>query len=289
MQEGRIYIEKAHPQLSVASQCKLLEIHRSGLYYIPSGETELNLELMRKMDEHFLKYPFKGVPIMTQWLREDEHYPVNEKRIRRLMRLMGLLAIYPKMNLSKAEKAAYKFPYLLRNMFIERRNQAWGIDITYVPMKGGFMYLCAIIDHYSRYVVGWNISNTMTAEWVTEVIEEAITRNGKPEIINSDHGSQFTSEKYTGFIKSLEAVQISMDGKGRAIDNIFIERLWRSVKYENIYLHDYATGTELYEGLKEYFRFYNQQRHHQSLEYKTPESQYQKAAGKRKRFHLKKK
>lgn len=149
MQERRKHIEKNHPQLSVVAQCELLEIHRSGLYYQPCPETPLNLELMRKMDEPFLKYPFKGVPSMTRWLREDEHYPVNEKRIRRLMRLMGLQAIYPKKNLSKAEKAVYKFPYLLRNIIIERCNQVWGIDITYVPMKGDFMYLCAIIDLYS--------------------------------------------------------------------------------------------------------------------------------------------
>ena len=278
MQERRKNINKAHRLLSIVSQCKLLGISRSGLYYRPSEETSFNLELMRKMDEHFLKYPFKGVPRMTRWLREDEQMQVNEKRIRRLMRLMGLQAIYPKRNLSKAEKAAYKFPYLLRNMLIERPNQVWGIDITYIPMKGGYMYLCAIIDLYSRYVVGWSISNTMNAEWVSGLVGEAIEQHGKPEIINSDQGSQFTSEKYTAYIKKFETVRISMDGKGRAIDNVFIERLWRSVKYENIYIRDYATGLELYEGLKEYFRFYNNERHHQSLGYKTPDMLYRQAA-----------
>lgn len=278
MQERREQIEKDHQHLSVVSQCELLEIHRSGLYYKPCSETAFNLELMRKLDEHFLKYPFKGVLRMTTWLREDENLKVNEKRIRRLLRLMGLQAIYPKKNLSKAEKAAYKFPYLLRNLNVVRSNQVWGIDITYIPMKGGYMYLCAIIDLYSRYVVGWSISNTMNAEWISELVGDAVEKHGKPEIINSDQGSQFTSEKYTAYINNMETIKISMDGKGRAIDNIFIERLWRSVKYENVYIRDYSTGTELYEGLKEYFRFYNQERHHQSLNNKTPEFVYKQAA-----------
>lgn len=276
MEELRDRVDKDHKHLSIVSQCQLLNIHRSGLYYQPCQETLLNLELMRKIDEHFLLYPYKGVRRMVPWL-EEEGYWVNEKRIRRLYRLMGLQTIYPKRNLSKADKLAYKYPYLLKGLRIERINQVWATDITYIPMKGGYMYLCAVIDLYSRYVVGWSISNTMTTEWILDIIKDAIARNGKPEIINSDQGTQFTSKDYTETITKAE-IKISMDGKGRAIDNIFIERLWRSVKYENIYLRDYANGIELYAGLKEYFRFYNDQRHHQSLDYKTPQQVYYKAA-----------
>jgi putative transposase len=185
--------------------------------------------------------------------------------------------LYPVKRTTTADPLAYKYPYLLKNKVIERPGQAWAIDITYVPMKGGFMYLFAIIDLYSRYVVGWDLSNSMTAEWCCEVVREAIENMGAPELINSDQGSQFTSEIYTTLLQE-KGIKISMDGKGRAIDNIFIERLWRTVKYEYIYLHVHENGLDLYQGLSEYFRFYNQERIHQSLQYETPEKVYKKVA-----------
>ena len=276
MEQRRAYIDKAHPDLSIVAQCEMMSINRSGLYYTPCGETPLNLDVMRKIDEHFLKYPFKGVLRMTAWLR-DSGYKVNPKRTRRLYHLMGLQTIYPKRNLSKADRKAYKYPYLLRGLKIDHSNQVWAIDITYIPMRKGFMYLCAIIDLHSRFVVGWSISNTMTTECVNEIVKHAIARHGKPEIINSDQGSQFTSKEYVELLQNA-GIQISMDGKGRALDNIFIERLWRRVKYEDIYIKDYADGLELYEGLKMYFLEYNELHGHQSLDYKTPHQIYYKAA-----------
>jgi putative transposase len=246
------------------------------LYYQPVAESEENLLFMRLIDEQYLSTPFYGFRKMPQFLI-DQGYQVNRKRVRRLMRLMGLMAIYQKPNTSQADKTHYKYPYLLKGLAITRPNQVWAADITYIPMKRGFMYLMAIIDLHSRYVVGWSVSNSMEADWSTQVLEEAIARYGKPDIFNTDQGSQFTSDV---FIKTLtdKHITISMDGKGRALDNIFIERLWRSVKYENIYLNAYGDGTSLYQGLKTYFEFYNQKRFHQSLDYQTPQSIYQMAA-----------
>ncbi len=264
--------------LSMNRQCKLLQIHRSGLYYTPVPESEENLCLMRLMDEQYLNTPFYGIRRLTQWLRKKE-YEVNTKRVRRLMKLMGWQTLYRKKNTSKPSKEHPAYPYLLRDLKIERNNQVWGIDITYVPMRRGFMYLCAIIDLHTRYVVNWSISNTMTAQWCQQVVEDAIAMHGQPEIINSDQGSQFTAFEYTGLLTDREnPIQISMDGKGRCIDNIFIERLWKSVKYECVYLHVYEDGVQLYEGLQQYFHFYNYERMHQSLDYKTPAELYQKAA-----------
>ena len=193
------------------------------------------------------------------------------------MKLQGWQTLYPAARTTRIDPAAYKYPYLLRGLCVERKNQVWAIDITYVPMKQGFMYLCAIIDLHTRYVVNWGISNSMTAEWCTELVTDAIAMHGKPEIINSDQGSQFTSEVYTSMLKDKE-ILISMDGKGRAIDNIFIERLWRTVKYEHIYLHVYEDGLSLYKGLEKYFSFYNGERRHQSLDDITPHEAYWKAA-----------
>jgi len=269
-------VERNHGQLSIVQQCILLSIHRSGLYYKPCGESSLNEHLMRRIDEHFLKYPFKGTRKMTKWLNE-ECYGVNRKRIQNLYVKMGLQAIYPKADLSKPEKGKYKYPYLLRGRTISRANEAWAIDITYIPMAKGFMYLVAIIDLYSRYVVNWSISNTMEASWVVGVVKEAIDRYGPPAIFNSDQGSQFTSDDYINLLKSY-GIQISMDGKGRATDNIFIERLWRSLKYEYVYLRPADDGMQLYQGLQEWFRFYNHERHHQTLDYRKPVELYQKAA-----------
>ncbi len=269
-------VERAHPRISIQQQCRLLSIHRSGLYYKPLGESSLNLHLMRRIDEHFLRYPFKGSRRMTDWLQQ-EGYEVNRKRIQALYRKMGLRTIYPKPNLSKPDKARYKYPYLLRGLSITRPNQVWAVDITYIPMRKGFMYLCAIIDLYSRYVVGWSVSNSMEADWIVGVIKAAIQRHGCPDILNSDQGTQFTSDLYINLLKEA-GIRISMDGKGRATDNIFIERLWRSLKDEQVYLRPAEDGLDLYRGLKEWFRFYNEDRHHQSLKKRKPCELYRNAA-----------
>jgi len=267
-----------NPAICLTRQCELLCIHRSGLYYLPIPETDENLHLMRMMDEQYFKTPFYGIRRLTAWLNM-EGYPVNRKRVKRLMELMNWQTIYHKRNISKRNLQHLIYPYLLRDMIITHRNQVWGIDITYIPMRKGFMYLCAIIDLHTRYVVNWSISNTMSSAWVREVVEEAIDMHGTPEIINSDQGSQFTSQEYISLLTEGDnPIAISMDGKGRAIDNIFIERLWKSVKYECVYLHAYEDGVKLYEGLNQYFHFYNSERPHQSLNYKTPESQYRNVA-----------
>jgi len=264
--------------ISVSRQCELLQIHRSGLYYTPVAESEENLHLMRLLDEQYLNTPFYGIRRLTKLLNK-KGYPVNHKRVKRLMKLMGWQTIYRKPNTSWKNKEHKIYPYLLKDLKIDHRNQVWGIDITYIPMRRGYMYLCAIIDLHTRYVVNWSISNTMTAEWCCQVVEEAVRMNGKPEIINSDQGSQFTSLDYTELLQSSEMnIKISMDGKGRAIDNIFIERLWKSVKYECVYLNVFEDGVQLYEGLQKYFNFYNTERLHQSLNYQTPEFFYKEAA-----------
>lgn len=269
-------IEKDHPKLSIVKQCDLLGISRSGLYYVPVDESEENLSILRWMDEQYLRTPFYGLERLLVLLVLSG-YKINRKRLRRLMRVHGWQTLYPTPRTTRIDAAAYKYPYLLKGIAIERRNQVWAIDITYIPMKKGFMYLCAVIDLHTRYVVNWGISNSMTAEWCTEIVSHAVTIHGKPEIINSDQGSQFTSEVYISFLKQA-GIQISMDGKGRAIDNIFIERLWRTVKYEHVYLHVYEDGLSLYQGLQKYFQFYNGERRHQSLNNETPESYYLKAA-----------
>lgn len=269
-------IDKAYPDVSVVEQCDLLAISRSGFYYEPVAESEENLAIMRTLDEQYLSTPFYGVERLLVLLIVLG-YTINRKRLRRLMRLCGWQTLYPTRRTTRVDLAAYKYPYLLKGLAIERKNQVWEIDITYVPMKQGFMYLCAIIDLHSRYVVGWGISNTMSAEWCTEIVQQSIDLHGKPEIINSDQGSQFTSAEYTELLKKND-IQISMDGKGRALDNIFIERLWRSVKYEHIYLYVYTDGLSLYKGLVGYFKFYNDERRHQSLDYETPLKKYNQAA-----------
>lgn len=269
-------IERQNSSLSISSQCRLLAIHRSGLYYQPVEERAENLHLMRLLDEQYFKTPFYGVRRLTVWL-QSLGYKVNRKRTARLMKLMGWQTIYRKPNLSKPGIGHKIYPYLLKGMKIENPNQVWAMDITYVPMKKGFMYLCAVIDVHTRYVLNWSVSNTMTADWCREVVQEAVEQYGKPQIVNTDQGSQFSSDVFSGYLIDNE-IKISMDGKGRAIDNIFIERLWKSVKYEYIYLKVPQDGVELYEGLKEYFHFYNRQRPHQSLGYKTPEMMLKKVA-----------
>ena len=262
--------------MSIRCQCNLVSVSRSSFYYKPLGETEENLRIMRLMDEHYLEHPTEGVLRMRDFLLALG-IVANHKRVRRLLRLMGLLAIYPKRNLSRLGQAKYIRPYLLKDLKIVRPNQVWAIDITYIPMPRGFLYLTAIIDVYSRYVVGWGISNTLDAACSLNVTKEAIERYGKPEIINSDQGSQFTCNEWIEYLEK-EEIKISMDGKGRAIDNIFIERLWRSVKYDYVYIKVPADGLELYQGLNEYFDYYNNQLCHQGIDHQIPANKYYQAA-----------
>jgi len=263
-------IRKGHSNLSVVKQCSLLQLHRSGLYYQPKEESALNLQLMREMDEHYLHHPFKGARRMHVWLTKDRGYKVSRNRIERLYyRVMGFRAVLPGKHTSRRNKSHKTYPYLLRNLRINRPNQVWATDITYIPMKKGYMYLTAIIDLHSRYVLNWSISNSMDASWCKEVLEEAIELHGKPEIINTDQGSQYTSEEFSGFVLK-SGIKLSMDGKGRATDNAFIERLWRSVKYEKIYLNPPDDGLQLYELLKQYFNYYNHERRHQSIKDQIP-------------------
>ncbi len=263
-------------ELSIRKQCELLSIHRSGLYYKPLGESQENLELMRLMDEQDLLHPTSGVLRMQDYLI-GLGFVVNHKRIRRLLRLMGIMAIFPKRNLSKLGLAKYIRPYLLRGLKIDRPNQVWAIDITYIPMRNGFLYLTAIIDLYSRFIVGWGISNTLEAESSHSVLRRAIETYGKPEIINSDQGSQFTCEEWIKYLEKNE-IKISMDGKGRAIDNIFIERFWRSLKVDYVYLNPANDGLELYAGLNEYIDYYNNKQTHQGIGRRIPVSLYKQTA-----------
>jgi putative transposase len=269
-------IDSHYTKLSIIEQCKLLSIHRSGFYYVAPGESDEDLAIMRLMDEQYLSTPFYGIRRLTKRLQR-RGYNINHKRVRRLMSVMGWQTLYRKPNTSWKNKAHAVYPYLLKNKVIDRVNKAWAIDITYVPMRRGFMYLCAIIDLHTRYVVNWSISNTMSAKWCAELVEEAIKQHGAPELINSDQGSQFTSFEYIDLLQR-NNIAISMDGKGRAIDNIFIERLWKSVKYECVYLNAFEDGVQLYQGLEKYFQFYNHEREHQSLAYQTPAEKFFKAA-----------
>lgn len=266
-------------KLSVVRQCELLDIHRSGVYYRPKGETPLNLELMRLIDEKNMLHPWLGVPRILTWLQKDKGYDINKKRIERLFRLMGLSATGPKPNTSKRGKGELHriYKYLLKNLDIERCGQVWAMDITYIPVQGGYLYLCAIIDLYSRYVVGWSLSNTMTSEWCKKTLDAAIEEHGAPEILNTDQGSQFTSVEFTEYVTRGRQVRLSMDGKGRALDNIFVERLWRSVKYEHVYLFPAHDGLQCFRGLEEYFRYYNLERRHQSLVDETPLTIYEQS------------
>ena len=261
-------------KLSLSKQCILLNISRNFFYFSPKGEGSENLSFMELLKKQYHVTPFYGYRKMTVWF-ESHGFEVNEKRVRRLMKLVNWQTIYREPRTTIAVKEHKKYPYLLKDLEITQRNQVWATDITYISMDKGFMYLCAIIDLHTRYVLSWDISNTMTAEWCTGVLQEALDKHGKPEIFNTDQGSQYTSEVHTKLLIDND-VKISMDGKGRAIDNIFIERLWRTVKYENVYLQAYASTLELYNGLKKYFIFYNNERFHQSLNYKTPREMYHK-------------
>ena len=267
----RAVIEVGHPNLTIGRQCDLLGLGRSSFYYEPARETAENLALMKRIDEQYTAQPVYGSRRMTAWLHR-EGYEVNRKRVQRLMRLMGLEAIYPKPRLSVAGQGHKVFPYLLRDAKIERVDQVWSTDITYVPMPSGFMYLAAVIDWYSRYVLAWRLSNTLDGAFCLEMLEEALSL-GKPEVFNTDQGVQFTAEAFTSRLVSAK-VAASMAGKGRCLDNIWVERLWRTVKYEDIYLRGYETVPGLTQGMKRYFPFYNEERPHQSLDYQTPGEVY---------------
>ena len=260
-------IEPGHPVLSIRRQCELVGLSRSSWYYQPAGKSEENLALMRLIDEQYTKAPFYGWRRMTAYLRQLG-YLINHKRVKRLMRLMGLEGIYPKRRTTKPGVGHRVYPYLLRGMKIERPMQVWSIDITYVPMAEGYMYLVAIMDWYSRYVVSWRLSNTLDGVFCREALKEALGHE-KTAIFNTDQGTQFTSEKFTGILEDA-GIRISMDGRGKALDNVFVERLWRSVKYENIYLMEYRPVIDLESGVGAYFQFYNEERLHQSLDYRTP-------------------
>ena len=259
-------------KIPVVHQCQLLSLSRSTAYYRPQGISEEDLELMRLIDEIHLEFPFYGSRRIRDEL-DDRGHRVNRKRIQRLMRLMGLEALYPKPRTTKPGKGHKVYPYRLKGLTIDRPNQVWAADLSYIPMAKGFMYLVAIMDWHSRRVLSWGLSNTMDTDFCVEALEEAIGRFGAPEIFNTDQGSQFTSEAFTGVLKQHD-ITISMDGKGRWIDNVFVERLWRSVKYEDIYLRAYETPKELQQGVDRYFHFYNNRRRHASLKRRTPDAVY---------------
>ena len=257
--------------LSVRRQCELLGLNRSTWYYEPAAETATNLALMRRIDEQYVLRPYYGSRRMTVWLR-GEGEEINRKRVQRLMRLMGLEAIYPKPRTTVTGRCHKVYPYLLRNLEITRPDHVWSADITYVPLRSGYLYLTAILDWYSRYVLAWRLSNSLDSDFCLEALEEALAR-GRPEIFNTDQGVQFTSREFTTRLEAA-AVSISMDGRGRALDNVFVERLWRTVKYEEVYLREYSTVREAQQGLKRYFGFYNDERLHQALGYRTPAAVY---------------
>jgi len=269
-------IDADHPKLSIRRQCELLGISRSSYYHEPAGESAENLGLMRVIDEQHLRCPFFGRRQMTGWLRLQGH-DVNEKRVRRLMSLMGLEAVFPGRKTTIPNREHRIYPYLLRGVDIVRPNQVWSADITYIPMSDGFMYLVAVIDWYSRHVLSWELSNTMDSSFCVEALLGALECSGvKPEIFNTDQGSQFSSRTFTSELDS-RSVQISMDGKGRALANVFIERLWRSLKYEEVYLKSYDSVAELRSSLASYFDFYCNERPNQALAGQTPASVYKAA------------
>ncbi len=267
--EKRQMIEPDNSELSVRQQCQLLGLNRASYYYQAATESDLNLKLMNFIDEQYTETPFYGWRRMTVYLRRVKEQLVNGKRVRRLMRLMGLQAIYPEPRTKNQAATEHKiYPYLLRNLAIVRPNQVWSTDITYIKMSHGFMYLTAVMDWYSRYVLAWQLSNTLDNHFCLVALEQALAQ-AKPDIFNTDQGVQFTANSFTHRLLK-DNIKISMDGRGRAFDNIFIERLWRSVKYENIYLNDYSTVSDLYAGLTSYFDLYNHRRFHQRLNDLTP-------------------
>ena len=264
-------IDRTHT-LSVARQCQLLKLARSTAYYQPRPVSDMALALMRRIDELHLQYPFAGARMLRDVLRR-EGYTVGRRQVATLMRRMGITAIYRTPRTSQRHPAHRIYPYLLRQLTITRPNHVWATDITYIPMQRGFVYLCAILDWASRRVLAWRLSNTLTTDFCVEAVQEAITRHGPPEIFNTDQGCQFTSQEFTGLLKS-HGIQISMDGQGCWRDNVFVERLWRSIKYEEVYLHAYDTVSAAHHGLERYLTFYNQTRPHQALDGQTPDQVY---------------
>ena len=272
----REMVDRQHPSLSLVRQCALLGVSRSSVYYRPRAASQEDLSLMGEIDRQYLETPFYGSRRMKAWL-ERRGMPVSRKRVQRLMRAMGLRAIYRRPSTSRRSPEHPVYPYLLRNVRITRPNQVWAADITYLPMARGFLYLVAVMDWHSRYVVAWRLSNTLEAGFCAEALEEALTR-GQPEVFNTDQGSQFTSPEFTQVLQD-RGVRISMDGKGRYQDNIFVERLWRTVKYEEVYLKAYSSVLEARKGLEDYFRFYNGLRPHQALGYRTPAQVFHEEQG----------
>jgi len=258
--------------LSIKRQCELVKLSRSCVYYQANELLDEDLQLMQHIDKIHLKRPFYGSRRIRDWL-EDQGYVVNRKKVQRLMRKMGIMALYPKPSSSRPGKGHRIYPYLLRGKDISSPNQVWATDICYIPMAKGFMYLVAIIDWRSRKVLSWRVSNSLESDFCVDALEEALRRYGKPEIFNTDQGAQFTSEAFTGVLKAAE-ISISMDGKGRWIDNVFVERLWRSLKYEEVYLRAYESISEAKAGIRDYFQFYNKERRHQGLGKITPDGVY---------------
>ncbi len=271
-EQRQAMIDRNHQHLSLVRQCTLLGVSRASVYYRPAPTREEDLELMALMDRQYLKTPFYGSRRMKAWLL-GEGYLVSRKRVRRLMRLMGLEAIYRRPNTSKSAPGHRVYPYLLKGVEVNRVDQVWAADITYIPMAQGFLYLVAIMDWHSRQVVAWKLSNTMDTDFCVAALEEALAK-GRPEIFNTDQGAQFTSEAFTQTLRE-PGIRVSMDGKGRYLDNIFVERLWRSIKYEEVYLKAYQTVAEARTGINAYLEFYNRQRTHQALDYRTPAEVYQ--------------
>jgi len=269
-------IEPENKALSIRKQCELVGLNRRSYYNIGKSESRENLDIMKFIDQEYTEQPVYGSRRMVQVLKQKYGIKINRKRSQRLMRKMGLEAIYPKRRLSLRGPDSEVFPYLLREVEVSRPDQVWAADITYIPMKSGFMYLMAIIDWYSRKVIAWELSNSLSAEFCVRALERAL-QQGTPEIFNTDQGIQFGSEEFTRPLKDRD-IKISMDGKGRCYDNIFVERFWRTVKYEEIYLKNYSDGQEAYQELERFFRRYNTERPHQSLDYKTPEMVYRSAA-----------
>ena len=269
--DKRLFIERTNKQITVNRQCELIGLSRSSYYYSAHKPDKTDNNIMRLIDEQYTKTPFYGIRRITNALK-NIGFDVNHKRVARLMGVMGIEAIYPKPHLSKPHKESKKYPYLLRGLQIERPNHVWSTDITYIRLRNGFVYLAAIMDWFSRYVISWALSNTLDTFFCVEMLEKALNST-QPEIFNSDQGTQFTSEDFTGQLEN-NHIRISMDGRGRAYDNIFIERLWRTVKYEEVYLKEYDDIRDAKDNLRRYFNFYNTDRPHQSLGYRTPEEIY---------------
>lgn len=271
MTERKAMVDKSH-KIPINRQCQILKLNRSSFYYRGREVSDSELALMRQIDEIHTKRPYYGSRRIRDWF-EDQGISVNRKRIQRLMRLMGIQALYPKKKTSRPGKGHKVYPYLLRGLDINRSNQVWAADITYIPMAKGFLYLVAIMDWHSRKVLSWRLSNTMDDYFCVEALNEALQCYGKPEIFNTDQGAQFTSESFTGLLKEHD-IAISMDGKGRWMDNVFIERLWRSLKYEDVYLKAYDSVAHAKESINNWFNLYNKERRHQSLQRKTPDVVY---------------